>query len=348
MAVEAIDYRYPIEHNAQEPVSNIAIYLPGQDVQKPGMFSRVMEHPAGLEVVQRADRFYEKEFGFRISEIAAKDADPAILGRTEFTQPAVYTLAVAIHNINKHHHKKEGYATLPLYITGNSMAIVTATMLSGALPFEGGLELIGMRGWIMQEDLTGEPITAMRATLNSTEEQVRALLMTYSDLDMCLINSDNIFVYGGPLKPLQEMTEELAHQKVKTVPVKADRAMHSRYTRAARGRFDAYVDGLLMQNPLIPLLGTLTGEPITTIEGIKEELKYGLDHTFDNRKILTFLDHKRIHLFSEVNENGTFAKNMERMFEAIAAHKIEAGVALSVVVGVSLYEVLTRHHPKHK
>lgn len=348
---------FPIEHTRLEKKTNIAILLPGQDVQKPGMLDEIAKHHAGREVIDRADKLLKKEFGFTISDVTSKDVDPAILRNTRYTQPAVFVLSIGIHNINKYADSgehKDGFSTLPRFLTGNSMGMVTAVMLAGALDFEGGLRLITKRGEIMYKFSDPQP-TAMKATLNADEKQVRQLLGQYPDIDMCLINSNGVFVYGGPLESLEKMTEDLRKErnskdeKVRIVDVAADRAMHSRYITPARKEFDRYIDSVHFQNPIIPIVGTLTGKSIKDVEGIKEELKYGFNHTFDNRTILNFFDEEKVPTLSEVNEKGSLSKSMERMHNAIEEHKMATtlGAIALAATGFGIYRVFTRHHRRY-
>lgn len=339
---------FPIEHRETEPISNIAISLPGQDINNPGLFNDIVKHPSGREVIIRANDILGPEFGFRISRSADENPDGPDFKLTERVQPRVYVASIATHNVNKYERGKQGYRTLPHFVTGNSMGIITAATLAGSLSFEEGLRLISTRGKIMQEH--GSAIaTKMVATINANEMQITELLDRYKDLDLCLINSDTGFVIGGPVDVVDEASSALKEKRVKTLPVNADRAMHSRYVKDAQGPFDRYLETVPFKTPIVPLVGTMTGQPLRNPDEIREELSYGFSNTFDNRKILRFFDDAGIHVFSEINEKGIFAKALERTAGAIAAHKTEAGAILgaSLAAGFGIYEVITRHHPNN-
>lgn len=348
-------YNYPIEHQINERHSNVAVLLPGQDVRKPGMFDEIAQHPAGQEVIERADRFLEKEFGYKISEIAAKDADPAVVRRTEHTQPAVFTLSVGLHNVNKYHRKKDGYVSLPRYLTGNSQGMGTAAYLGGAIDnFEEALWISAMRGKVMQK--YGDPTPTSMVAVITTREVIDEMLERYPDLDLCLINDNSVFVIGGPSREnpddplqMQKAISELTDRKIRSIPVDTDRAMHGRYVRGAKPKFSEVLHQVHFKTPIIPLVGTHTGFPIRDRQGIIEELEYGFDNTFDNTKPLRFFDEAKVHLISEVNERGTFGKIMERSFGAVATHRLETALGVGVLAaGIGIYEVFTRHHPNNK
>jgi len=343
-------YYYPIEHQEFETHSNIAILLPGQDIQEIGMFGEIAKYPAGREVLERADSFLNRNFGYKISDIAREGADPDILGQTQYTQPAVFTLSIAIHNVNRHHRDKDGYRTLPRYMTGNSGGMLAAVMLSGATDFEEGLWLSAMRGKVMQEHGDKTPTSMVAAITN--EEVIRELLgrEEFEPLDLCRVNSDSTFVIGGPNEVLERAIDVLASQKVKTKTVKTDRSMHGRYVRPAKPKFSEVLRQVSFKTPIIPLVGIHTGLPIGDTQGIIEELEVGFDHTFDNTKVLRFFDEEGVHVISEVNKKGTFARIFERTLNAVATHKLKAvgvGVGAIAIAGVGLYEVFTRHNPQN-
>lgn len=341
-------HQYPVEHRQGEPVSNVAILYPGQDIQEPGMFDGISGYSAGQEVLRRADDFLKSEFGYKISEIARKDVDPKLLKQTQYTQPAVFILSIGIHNVNKHHLRKDGYLTLPRYVAGNSSGQSTAVTLSGALSFEEGLWASAMRGKVMQEH--GDITPTSMVVVVTTEEVVKEILREYPLLDLCLINSDSKFVIGGPKDSLESAVRELAMRRVTVKPVPTDRAMHGRYVRPAKAEFSKALRQLDFQHPLIPLVGIHREHPLTDPEELIEELEYAFDNTFDNRKPLRFFDEAGIQVISEVDKRGIFSRVMENTFNAIATHRLEAaaiGAGTAAAAGVGIYEVWTRHHQQH-
>lgn len=201
--------------------------------------------------------------------------------------------------------------------------------------------------------------TSMVALVGTGEEDVLRLLgdPRNSDIDLCLINSDSLWIVGGPNdpenpnSPIQSLKAQLKDKKMRGIDVDTDRAMHGRYVRSARPQFDAMIDAIPFKKPVSAVVGSVTGLPIRDAEAMKDELKIGFDHTVDNRKPLAFFNAIGVHTFSEVgNPKGNFGKVMEKVFNA---HNLQvaAGVAAAgVAAGAGIYEVITRHnhhHPDH-
>lgn len=325
------------------------------------MFDEALNHPAGREVLERGNSLMIQNYGINLLDLAQKTDDPQedlnnaqLLRMTSNTQPAVYLESIALHNVNKQ-LGKSGYRTTPEFYTGVSMGMGTAAVLAGFMDFETGFRFHAERGRIMQEEST--KITTSMVALLATEKQVLRLLgqQHNSDLDLCLINSDNVWVIGGPDEPedshspMQSVLRELKDKHIRIIDVDTDRAMHGRYVRNARPAFDKLVDGLEFKTPTSAVVGSLTGLPIRDAEQMKEELKMGFDHTVDNRKPLVYFDAAGIHVFSEVgSERGNFGRTMEKMFGSRKLQTAAAALgAAGVAAGIGIYEVMTKDHPHH-
>lgn len=345
---------YPIEHTPEEKKSHIAIMLPGQDVRRIGMFDEISQHPAGLEVLERGNEIMKGEYGVDIVKLATPTGDPetdkenaATLRETSNTQPAVYLLGTGIHNVNRYLGKR-GYATTPEYFSGNSMGMGIAATLAGFMDFETGLRFHAERGRIMQEKGDPQP-TSMIGLLRMEEGQVLKLLgeVQNEPIDLCLINSNEFWVVGGPNENVEKLQAELKGRKQRFIPIDTDRSMHGRYVRPARDEFDQMLSKIKFKNPTSAVVGSLTGIPIRSEETMKEELKIGFDHTVDNRKPHIYFDAAGVHTYSEVgNPKGNFARMMESL-GSVNMHTVAEIAALGAAVGVGVYEVITQHNRKH-
>lgn len=356
--IEIYHWKYPPAHQPEEPISNISVFFPGQDVRETGMFDKVMEYPAGEEVIDYGSRLLQDRFGYDIKAIAAKGADSEFLKRNEFTQAAVFLWAVAEHNIHKYRDHRVGYATRPRYLSGNSMGMVTAATMSGALTFEEGVYLIGKRGIITQEFSDPTP-SSMAAIIGPDRAVIDEVLKRHPGIDLCLINAEKIHVVGGPDNghendPQPTVIREFESMGFRVSPVNTERAMHGRGVRPARGEFVKTLYEVNFKDPLIPLIGTYKINPITTAEELREDLAYGFDNTYDNDAILRYLhDMAKVHIMSEVNEKGTFTNMAVRSLNVIStrgklAAKVLAVLGVAAAVTWGVHEAITHHHPDYK
>lgn len=351
---------YPIEHDRLRPFENIGVILPGQDVRKIGMFDKTIQSPAGREVLERGNSYLKDEYGYDLLELAREIPDESkderkwrenFLKNTRFTQPAVYLYSIASHNIKKHHLNEPGYATTPEHLTGISMGMGTAAVLAGYMDFETGLYFHAERGKIMQEQADPRPTSMV--TLIGNEGHVREYLSRpeNSMLDLCIINSDSLFVIGGPddkrnpESPMQRVRLEAKSAGFrKFMEVDTDRAMHGRYVRPARKAFDELVESINFKEPTSIVVSSITGKPIINARDMKEELKRGFDNTIDNRLPIEYFNQRKIHYVSEVgSEKGFFAKLIgDHPIATVAT--VGGVVAAGLTTGITL---MTSHHPDH-
>ncbi len=350
---------YAPEHSRLERKHDkIGIIFPGQTVRELGMFDKWMEFPAGKELLERGNKILKEEYNIDILDLAktVENEDEvetkkraALFQQARFTVPAVYLLSMAIHNVNKFHKRKDGYRTIPGYVTGISMGMGTAAVLAGYMDFETGLRFHAERGKIMQEE--SDPTPTSMVTLVGDEEKTQSYLRRpeNASLDLCLINDDALWVVGGPDNPddpdspMQRLRREFKGYGFKRVmEAGTDRAMHSRYVRPAREAFDALVNKTKFNKPHSIVISSLTGLPIDSEEGMKDELKLSFDHTVDNRKPPEFMKANGIHVVYEVgNEKGFFAK-------MVGNHLVQAAAAgTGVVLAVGAAEVWTHLHVGH-
>lgn len=354
---------YPIEHNPLERKANkVAVIFPGQNIRALGMFDEVATHAAGREVLKRGNVWLKEHYNFDIVDMAktveGETAEETVrrankLRQTQYTQPAVYLLSMAIHNINKHHKHKEGYATIPEAVTGVSQGMGIAAVIAGYMNFETGLFYNAERGRIMQE--FGSPTPTSQVTLVGNGEAVIEYLNRPENktLDLCIINGDKLWVVGGPDSgnpndtdsPMQRVRREATSIKgiSKILEVDTDRALHGRYVSDARPEFDAMLDKIPFQKPHSLIISSITSGTIKTVEAMKEELKAGFDGRIDNRLPVRYLHENGYHIIYEVGNNKGFLARV--IGDHVGTLTIVGGVTVAAAVGAAEY--WTHHHPRH-
>jgi len=133
-------------------MSNIVLLCPGQGAQAVGMAKAWCDaSPKARAVVDEADRIFA-DFskggpdGRTLSDIAFNGPQET-LNRTDLSQPALFTAAVACF----HALPDELRARSIRAVAGLSLGEYTALHLAGAFTFEDGLRLVMRRGQLMQQ-----------------------------------------------------------------------------------------------------------------------------------------------------------------------------------------------------
>ncbi|MCO6432069.1 MAG: ACP S-malonyltransferase [Deltaproteobacteria bacterium] len=157
-----------------------AVVFPGQGSQRIGMGRDI--HDAYRECRRVFERASD---ALRLDMRALCFAQNDMLAMTEFTQPAILTVEIAIYEV-----LKEQYGFLPRYFAGHSLGEYAALVAADVLPFEVALLIARKRGELMQRAVpAGEG--AMAAII--AEE------IPYEDLqESCRHNGCEIANYNSP------------------------------------------------------------------------------------------------------------------------------------------------------
>jgi [acyl-carrier-protein] S-malonyltransferase len=129
-------------------MSSIVLLCPGQGAQAIGMAKAWADaNPAARSVVEEADRIFGAGPDGRTLSDIAFHGPIDVLSRTDISQPALYTAAVACHRALP----EELRAARLRAVAGLSLGEYTALHLAGAFDFETGLRLVMRRGQLMQQ-----------------------------------------------------------------------------------------------------------------------------------------------------------------------------------------------------
>src|SRR4051812_37796153 len=211
-----------------------AILFPGQGSQTPGMRDAVAERAPEL-----LERLGDEPFE-RVGE------------STRFAQPAIYCaglvgwLAAA-----------DELAEPPLAMAGHSLGELTALVAAGALdPFD-GLDLVVLRGRVMDAAGGG----TMLALLGAEPEQAQAL----ADAHGVTVANDNApgqVVLSGPGEALDAAAAAARADGLRALELGVAGAFHSPAMREAVAPFAEALRATRFAEPRVPVISCLTARPM--------------------------------------------------------------------------------------
>ncbi len=150
--------------------SSHILLCPGQGAQTLGMGRAwCTASPAAAALFASADALIGNSLGSSLSSICF-DGPAETLNRTDVSQPALYTCAVA----SFHAMQTESNAIPVHSCAGLSLGEYTALHLAGAFSFADGLRLVAMRGRAMQEAAQASE-GGMVALIGADESQAQAV-----------------------------------------------------------------------------------------------------------------------------------------------------------------------------
>jgi len=258
--LETLDHR-KVFTGLQEPHErSIVMMFPGQGAQYAGMGAKLYEHEAFLRhEVDRCLEILQPQLGFDLRQVLFTDEDHAAeaserLKQTIVTQPALFVIEYALAQ------QWMSWGVMPATMIGHSIGEYVAACLSGVLDLEEALNLVALRGRLMQSLPPGAMLV-----LAIPEDEVQSLL-TGRELSVASVNAPSLCVVSGPIPAVDELEQELNERGIGSRRLHTSHAFHSAMMDSIVDEFVNEVARVKLRAPQIPYLSNVTGKWITTEE----------------------------------------------------------------------------------
>ncbi len=210
----------------------------------------------------------EQILGYCLKEIVFGD-DPEILTDTSYAQPALFVtglMYVAALEEQGHHFTA---------CAGHSLGEYTALVFAKSLSFEEGLQLVQKRGSAMKKAADGTG--TMAAVIGYTPEELDSVLVSFPNVQIANINSDDQIVISGEKNELQAVSQSIKAvnipgRRIRVISLKVSGPFHSAMMKAAQTEMRPYLQSATFQKPQIPIVMNVSGNPETDPNRIRELL----------------------------------------------------------------------------
>ncbi|MFI5685506.1 ACP S-malonyltransferase [Streptomyces sp. NPDC051636] len=221
--------------------------FPGQGSQQRGMGKQLFAR------FPRETSIADGVLGYSIEELCVLDPERR-LGRTEYTQPALYVVSALTH-LDRLAEDPEPAD----YLIGHSLGEYVALFAAGVFDFETGLRLVQRRGALMAAAGGG----GMVAVVGCDEAAVLRVLADsgIDDLDLANHNAPDQFVLSGPAERVDAARAAFESAGVRAVRLNVSAPFHSRYMRDTAEEFGRFLDGFTLRPPTVPVLANVDGQP---------------------------------------------------------------------------------------
>lgn len=258
--------------------------FPGQGSQYKGMGKDL------FGIFSREVRQASEILGYDMEELCLKDPRRE-LGKTQFTQPALYVVN-ALAYLNRPDKAK------PSYLIGHSLGEYNALLAAGAFDFETGLRLVQKRGALMAAASGG----GMAAVLGLKEGELKQRLESggYLGIDIANYNTPTQFVLAGQLNEINKVVKDFDAQKIKVIPLFVSAPFHSRYMKAAASEFGGYLKGFKFSPLQIPVISNVTCRPYEDNQ-VAALLSRQIESSVQWTNTIRFLNSKGVTDYEEIN-----------------------------------------------
>ncbi|MFB9524956.1 beta-ketoacyl synthase N-terminal-like domain-containing protein [Streptomyces cremeus] len=260
---ELADREFP----AGDPADGeLAYVFAGQGSQRPGMGRGLARaYPVFAKALREVCDALDPLLDRPLTDVmwAVDGPDATLLGRTEYTQPALFAHGVALYRLF------ESWGVTPGRLAGHSVGEIAAAHVAGVFSLADAARLVTARGRLMQRLPEGGSMLAVR--LPEAELGPWLADLSGGPVAVAAVNGPRSAVVSGAEGALAELAGRLAAAGHRTKRLDVSHAFHSPLMDPMLDAFREVVTRLGLAAPVVPVVSCLTGAPLTAAEACDPE-----------------------------------------------------------------------------
>lgn len=241
-------------NSMREPCT--AMLFTGQGSQVSGMGKDLFEvYPVFRNAMNEiAAHFTELEMPLVDIIQAVPGSEAArLLHRTDFAQPALFTLEVALWHLWK------SWGVQPDLVLGHSVGELSAAHVAGIFNLSDACRLVAARGRLMQAIPTRGKMVSLEASADEVTKEIAALGLV-GKVDIAGHNTPTQTVASGDVDAIGNLVECFAGLARKMKMLKVSHAFHSHHMDGMLAEFKAVAETVHFNPPSLPMVSSLSGK----------------------------------------------------------------------------------------
>jgi acyl transferase domain-containing protein/acyl carrier protein len=241
-----------------DPGAQVVFLFPGQGSQWQGMAAGLLESsPVFASELSACAAALDPLTGWSLEDVLRGVSGAPRLERVDVVQPALFAVMVALAGLWR------ACGVEPSVVVGHSQGEIAAAHVAGGLTLQDAARLVVARS----RALVGLMGRGGMLSVALGEREIAPWLARFEGaLSLAAVNSPGSVVVSGEREALDRLSSELAAADVRARELPVGYASHSPQIEEIRAELLAGCEGIVPVRGEVPMLSSVTGEPIDTAE----------------------------------------------------------------------------------